>query len=56
MRMHKLSRGGLKVLVQGLCRALAYIKFVSESPCTAACASIASTIAGVRSVGLEALL
>ena len=32
MRMRKLSEGGLKVLVQGLCRARIQ-KFVSESPC-----------------------
>ena len=32
MRMRKLSEGGLKVLVQGLCRAR-ISKFVSESPC-----------------------
>ena len=32
MRMRKLSEGGLKVLVQGLCRARIQ-RFVSESPC-----------------------
>src|SRR6478735_2254371 len=32
MRMRKLSEGGLKVLVQGLCRARIQ-RFVSETPC-----------------------
>ena len=32
MRMRKLSEGGLKVLVQGLCRARIQ-RFVSDSPC-----------------------
>jgi ATP-dependent Lon protease len=32
MRMRKLSEGGLKVLVQGLCRARIQ-RFVADSPC-----------------------
>jgi ATP-dependent Lon protease len=55
MRMRKLSEGGLKVLVQGLCRARIQ-KFVSESPCYRV--RIERTDDGplVRSVSLEALL
>jgi ATP-dependent Lon protease len=55
MRMRKLSEGGLKVLVQGLCRARIQ-KFVSESPCYRVRIDRIDDRALVRSVGLEALL
>src|SRR5262245_47246942 len=55
MRMRKLSEGGLKVLVQGLCRARIQ-KFVSDSPCYRVRIERADDRALVRSVSLEALL
>jgi ATP-dependent Lon protease len=55
MRMRKLSEGGLKVLVQGLCRARIQ-KFVSESPCYRVRLERTEDRALVRSVSLEALL
>jgi ATP-dependent Lon protease len=55
MRMRKLSEGGLKVLVQGLCRARIQ-KFVSESPCYRVRIDRTDDRALVRSVSLEALL
>jgi ATP-dependent Lon protease len=55
MRMRKLSEGGLKVLVQGLCRARIQ-KFVSESPCYRVRIERTDDRALVRSVSLEALL
>ena len=55
MRMRKLSEGGLKVLVQGLCRARIQ-KFVSESPCYRVRIDRIDDRALVRSVSLEALL
>ena len=55
MRMRKLSEGGLKVLVQGLCRARIQ-KFVSDSPCYRVRIERTDDKALVRSVSLEALL
>jgi ATP-dependent Lon protease len=55
MRMRKLSEGGLKVLVQGLCRARIQ-KFVSDSPCYRVRIDRTDDKALVRSVSLEALL
>ncbi len=55
MRMRKLSEGGLKVLVQGLCRARIQ-KFVSESPCYRVRIDRMNDKSLVRSVSLEALL
>jgi ATP-dependent Lon protease len=55
MRMRKLSEGGLKVLVQGLCRARIQ-KFTSESPCYRVRIERTDDRALVRSVSLEALL
>jgi ATP-dependent Lon protease len=55
MRMRKLSEGGLKVLVQGLCRARIQ-RFVSESPCYRVRIDRTDDRPLVRSVGLEALL
>jgi ATP-dependent Lon protease len=55
MRMRKLSEGGLKVLVQGLCRARIQ-KVVSESPCYRVRIDRTADRALVRSVSLEALL
>jgi ATP-dependent Lon protease len=55
MRMRKLSEGGLKVLVQGLCRARIQ-KFVSDSPCYRVRIERTADRALVRSVSLEALL
>jgi len=55
MRMRKLSEGGLKVLVQGLCRAKIQ-RFVSESPCHRVRIDRTDDRTLARSVGLEALL
>src|SRR5258708_923275 len=55
MRMRKLSEGGLKVLVQGLCRARIQ-KFVSDNPCYRVRIERTDDRALVRSVSLEALL
>jgi ATP-dependent Lon protease len=55
MRMRKLSEGGLKVLVQGLCRAKIQ-RFVSEAPCYRVRIDRSDDRALPRSVGLEALL
>jgi ATP-dependent Lon protease len=55
MRMRKLSEGGLKVLVQGLCRARIQ-KFVAESPCYRVRIDRMDDRPLVRSVSLEALL
>jgi ATP-dependent Lon protease len=55
MRMRKLSEGGLKVLVQGLCRARIQ-RFVSESPCYRVRIDRAEDRILPRSVGIEALL
>jgi len=55
MRMRKLSEGGLKVLVQGLCRARIQ-RFVSESPCYRVRLERGDDRVHPRSVGIEALL
>ncbi len=55
MRMRKLSEGGLKVLVQGLCRAR-IAKFVSESPCYRVRLDRGVDKPLARSLGIEALL
>jgi ATP-dependent Lon protease len=55
MRMRKLSEGGLKVLVQGLCRARIQ-RFVSESPCYRVRLERTDDRVLARSVGVEALL
>ncbi|HEY6475352.1 MAG TPA: endopeptidase La [Polyangia bacterium] len=55
MRMRKLSEGGLKVLVQGLCRAR-IAKFVSESPCYRVRLDRTEDKPPARSLGIEALL
>jgi ATP-dependent Lon protease len=55
MRMRKLSEGGLKVLVQGLCRARIQ-RFISESPCYRVRIDRIDDRQLVRSVSLEALL
>ncbi len=55
MRMRKLSEGGLKVLVQGLCRAR-ISKFVSESPCYRVRIERGNDKPLPRSLGIEALL
>ncbi|HVV49969.1 MAG TPA: endopeptidase La [Polyangia bacterium] len=55
MRMRKLSEGGLKVLVQGLCRARIN-KFVSESPCYRVRLDRTEDKPPARSLGIEALL
>jgi ATP-dependent Lon protease len=55
MRMRKLSEGGLKVLVQGLCRARIG-KFVAESPCYRVRLDRTEEKPPARSLGIEALL
>ena len=55
MRMRKLSEGGLKVLVQGLCRARIQ-KFVAESPCYRVRLDRSEDKPPARSLGIEALL
>src|SRR4051812_10157167 len=55
MRMRKLSEGGLKVLVQGLCRAKIQ-RFLSETPCYRVRIDRTEDRLSGRSVGLEALL
>ncbi|HEY4395824.1 MAG TPA: endopeptidase La [Polyangia bacterium] len=55
MRMRKLSEGGLKVLVQGLCRAR-ISKFVSENPCYRVRLDRTDDKPPARSLGIEALL
>jgi ATP-dependent Lon protease len=55
MRMRKLSEGGLKVLVQGLCRARIQ-RFVSESPCYRVRLERSEDRILPRSLGVEALL
>ena len=55
MRMRKLSDGGLKVLVQGLCRARIQ-KFVGESPCYRVRLDRHDDKPPARSLGIEALL
>jgi ATP-dependent Lon protease len=54
MRMRKLSEGGLKVLVQGLCRARIQ-RFVAESPCYRVRIERGDDRLHPRSVGVEAL-
>jgi ATP-dependent Lon protease len=55
MRMRKLSEGGLKVLVQGLCRARIQ-RFVSEHPCYRVRLDRGDDRPPARSLGIEALL
>ena len=55
MRMRKLSEGGLKVLVQGLCRARIQ-RFVSESPCYRVRMERTDDECSAASLGVEALL
>src|SRR5580692_7001141 len=55
MRMRKLSEGGLKVLVQGLCRARIQ-KFVGESPYYRVRLDRTDDKPPARSLGIEALL
>jgi ATP-dependent Lon protease len=55
MRMRKLSEGGLKVLVQGLCRARIQ-RFVADSPCYRVRLERTEDRPLARSVGIEALL
>jgi ATP-dependent Lon protease len=55
MRMRKLSEGGLKVLVQGLCRARIQ-RFVSETPCYRVRLDRGDDRPPARSLGVEALL
>ena len=55
MRMRKLSEGGLKVLVQGLCRARIQ-KFVGEKPCYRVRLDRSDDKPPARSLGIEALL
>ena len=55
MRMRKLSEGGLKILVQGLCRAKIQ-KFVSESPCYRVRIDRNEDAPPARTLGSEALL
>jgi ATP-dependent Lon protease len=55
MRMRKLSEGGLKVLVQGLCRARIQ-KFVGESPYYRVRLDRSDDKPPARSLGIEALL
>src|SRR3954452_17169706 len=55
MRMRKLSEGGLKVLVQGLCRAKIQ-RFVSESPCYRVRIDRTEDKVLGRSLNVEALL
>ena len=55
MRMRKLSEGGLKILVQGLCRAT-ISRFVSETPCYRVRIDRQEDPPPARSVGQEALL
>jgi ATP-dependent Lon protease len=55
MRMRKLSEGGLKILVQGLCRAKIQ-RFVAENPCYRVRIERQDDLLPARTVGLEALL
>ena len=55
MRMRKLSEGGLKILVQGLCRAK-IAKFVSETPCYRVRIDRSEDPQPSRTLGTEALL
>jgi ATP-dependent Lon protease len=55
MRMRKLSEGGLKVLVQGLCRARIQ-RFVSDSPCYRVRMERSEDKVLGRSLNVEALL
>src|SRR3954453_10886186 len=55
MRMRKLSEGGLKVLVQGLCRARIQ-RFVSDSPCYRVRLERTEDKVLGRSLNVEALL
>ena len=55
MRMRKLSEGGLKILVQGLCRAKIQ-KFVSDSPCYRVRIDRNEDAPPARTLGSEALL
>jgi ATP-dependent Lon protease len=55
MRMRKLSEGGLKVLVQGLCRARIQ-RFISETPCYRVRIDRSNDKPLPRSLGIEALL
>ena len=55
MRMRKLSEGGLKILVQGLCRAKIQ-KFVSDSPCYRVRIDRNEDPPPARTLGSEALL
>ncbi|HEY2898938.1 MAG TPA: LON peptidase substrate-binding domain-containing protein, partial [Polyangia bacterium] len=55
MRMRKLSEGGLKILVQGLCRAR-ISRFISESPCYRVRIDRQEDPPSARSVGHEGLL
>ncbi len=54
MRMRKLSEGGLKVLVQGLCRARIQ-RFTAESPCYRVRIDRSDDSLHPRSVGVEAM-
>ncbi len=55
MRMRKLSEGGLKILVQGLCRAKIQ-RFVSETPCYRVRIDRTEDPPPARTLGMEALL
>ena len=55
MRMRKLSEGGLKILVQGLCRAKIQ-RFVSETPCYRVRIDRTEDPPLARTLGMEALL
>ncbi|HET6146906.1 MAG TPA: endopeptidase La [Polyangia bacterium] len=55
MRMRKLSEGGLKILVQGLCRAKIQ-RFVAETPCYRVRIDRADDVPPARTLGIEALM
>jgi ATP-dependent Lon protease len=55
MRMRKLSEGGLKILVQGLCRAKIQ-RFVTESPCYRVRIDRSEDAPPARTLGIEALM
>jgi ATP-dependent Lon protease len=55
MRMRKLSEGGLKILVQGLCRAKIQ-RFVAETPCYRVRIDRQNDVTPARTLGSEALL
>src|SRR3954463_14830446 len=54
MRMRKLSDGGLKILVQGLCRARIQ-RFIAEQPCYRVRLDVYEEGPPLRSVEIEAL-